>query len=201
MLKVFPPQSSPTEAKIESFSDLPKGWHFGEELAPSKEVIEKSLKIEEAASLYGYETDAFPGIDGEIMVTVYHGNHSLEFTVENDSSIIFALEENDNEIDYKELLSFEDAMIELDRYNKLSGHKWNILESSAYTILIEKDENLPAWLLKIPQIRESQLFPESVSANREIEYIPTSIDSTGESLLIPLSSGSSPSMNYRINAA
>lgn len=87
-----------TAEKIRSFRELPTGWHYGNGNAPSDETIQKALTLNSELALSGFsKTNAFPGIEGEIQVTAYHGPLYLEFTIEPDKGITFIYEHNGEE--------------------------------------------------------------------------------------------------------
>lgn len=75
---------SPTESKIRSFAKLKSGWHYGEGKPPSSAAVEDAVELLRLVTEINpsLATDAFPGIDGEIQLTVYCGIHCLEFTRE-----------------------------------------------------------------------------------------------------------------------
>ena len=105
-------QSLPrTARKIEGFKDIPKGWHFGEGVVFKQEIINLTLELFEHAyrKLNFKKTDAFPGLNGEIMLTVYHHHHFLELTVEPDESVTFCREDDGDEVCDVEGLTFEEA--------------------------------------------------------------------------------------------
>ena len=72
-----------TEKKIQSFKELESGWHYGEGVSIKQSVLDNAILLnQEAINQAFYETDAFPGLNGEVMVTIYSGEHYLEFTLE-----------------------------------------------------------------------------------------------------------------------
>lgn len=82
-----------TVEKIEGFSRLPAGWHFGEGGPPSAETIKLAIQFESLGRLMGFRTDAFPGIDGGIIVAFYATNdHCLELTIHADGALSIAYE-------------------------------------------------------------------------------------------------------------
>ena len=76
-----------TERKIRSFLAISYGWHYGSGRPALISTVRKALSI-----LWNYidlgftETGAFPGVNGEIMVTAYSGQHCVELTIENDNT-------------------------------------------------------------------------------------------------------------------
>jgi hypothetical protein len=84
-----------TDEKILDFADVPQGWHFGEGDSISAGAIRDAAKLHEAFLLNGfYETDAFPGLAGEVRVTAYHKNQYFEFTreINGEWSFIYELD-------------------------------------------------------------------------------------------------------------
>lgn len=153
-----------TLKKIDSFLYLEKGWHYGKGVFPSKKTIAIAKKIAEQALSNIFDTDAFPGIDGEIMVTVYYKEHYLEFTIESDGEITFVHELNDEELVYKEGLKLQEAKIKLDDFCEKI---WNISELSTESIMITERSDLKVWPSKILEMVGSQLFHLHASISRE----------------------------------
>jgi hypothetical protein len=80
-----------TERKIRSFAQLPQGWHYGAGGPIAGEIIHIACQYLWHLMMLGFvETDAFPGVDGEVMVTAYRGKHCIELTVELDRSFAVA---------------------------------------------------------------------------------------------------------------
>ena len=163
------------QQKIYSFLLFKPGWHFGEGVAPSHEVAEHALAIVEQASFYGLDTDAFPGIDGEIMVTVYHDNDYLEFTTESDTTVTFVHERKKRQISYKEQLPLNVA---LDEIRRIGEKLWNISDLFTKNILIPKDRSSRAWRLGILPGQAYQSYQKIVSHPWDITYALTSKNTT-----------------------
>ena len=120
-----------TAQKISEFRQLRSGWHFGEGTALPEVTIGTALKINRAAGLRGYaSTNAFPGINGEIQVTVYDGSIYLEFTIDAKSKITFVREDDDHEVAYEEDLSITDALAMIPL---LTEHAWRLSDLSTPT--------------------------------------------------------------------
>lgn len=99
-----------TDDKILGFRSLRNGWYFGEGVPPSEETVHRAIRLNHDMRQNGFnETDAFPGADGEICVTAYYGLIYLEFTLESDGLITYALEYGNTQIEFKENISFNDA--------------------------------------------------------------------------------------------
>lgn len=99
-----------TITKIRDFRKLGKGWSYGEGELFNDSIINDAISlIQESLNLSFDTTGAFPGLDGEVICTIYHNNHYLEFIIEIDGDITFSYEINDKEICYQEGLSSQDA--------------------------------------------------------------------------------------------
>lgn len=97
--------------KIKSFRHLPKGWYYGEGVAASQDTVDTAAELHANAMILGLlKTDAFPGINGEIRITVYHGTIYLEFTIETDGLITFVREDYRRVTDSQTNLSLDDAL-------------------------------------------------------------------------------------------
>ena len=104
-------QINATEKKINSFRNLPVGWHYGSGIAPLAKVLDLAIRLNQCAGLMGFEaTDAFPGIDGEVLLTVYDGDVYLEFSIEVDGSINYIREQGDKEVDSDDKISLLQAI-------------------------------------------------------------------------------------------
>lgn len=138
-MKLANTQQHPVLMKIRDFLQLKPGWHFGEGKPPDKDIVERASFLIERAIAPSFDVDAFPGIDGEIMVTVYHHDHYLEFTLETDNSITYVHEKDGKNVCYQEHLSFETALREFDNFCE---QIWNSSELSTVNTLIREEKSL-----------------------------------------------------------
>ena len=100
----------PTEKRIRSFSSLEAGWHYGEGVEFNLDVQDAAISLNALAVKWGLiATDAFPGIDGGILLTICHREHYLEFRVEPDCAVSFCRELNDGETEDRPQLSLDEA--------------------------------------------------------------------------------------------
>ena len=99
-----------TTKKIRNFRRLKAGWHYGEGYSFDENVLHKAIKLHEHALLLGfYETDAFPGIDGSVILTAYNGPECLEFTLTPSGNIQYRLERDDVEVYDEESITLPQA--------------------------------------------------------------------------------------------
>lgn len=101
--EVFSPFASDTARKIRDFASLPVGWHYGSGRPPSVRTVAWALGYAALLSALGFsKTDAFPGPDGEVMVTGYLGKHCVQVSLEADGTTFLV-----HEIDNKAMLEEE----------------------------------------------------------------------------------------------
>ena len=88
-----------TTKKIMAFRRLTDGWHYGEGYHVDESVVNTALELHKRILSLGlYETDAFPGIEGNIVLTVYSGTECLEFTLMSNGNIQYCRERDDVEV-------------------------------------------------------------------------------------------------------
>ncbi len=87
-----------TIKKIEKFSNLPTGWHYGKGYAANSTTVVRAKDIFNQYMQLGFsDTDAFPGKEGEIMVTGYKDKFYVECIVENNGTYS-VVGEKDNDV-------------------------------------------------------------------------------------------------------
>lgn len=112
-----------TVRKIRSFQDLAPGWNYGRGRPASGPTAKMAMSIYRLFVQLGFNaTDAFPGDDGEIMVTAYKDNHYLECLVAPDNTLSFVYEVDDLEQKSIDRLSQTEALREI---NLIAGEIWN----------------------------------------------------------------------------
>jgi hypothetical protein len=79
------------EQKISSFAALPQGWDYGKGGPIPQETLDAAFEWSRYLRARGFwDTDAFPGSDGEIAVAAELGDHYLEIIVEPDGNVSIA---------------------------------------------------------------------------------------------------------------
>lgn len=128
--------------KLKAFEDFEQGWHYGQGVPFSPETLGRAFRIADLAQFFDVEhTDAFPGVDGEIMVTLYKGNLCFEVTAEPDGSFIF-LEERDGVQLNEQRISLTQLVREISR---LGGRFWKSSGSFIGHITTNTGNALSAW--------------------------------------------------------
>jgi hypothetical protein len=165
------------QEKIRSFSRLPIGWHFGSGNAPSSDTIATALAWHGFLIRLGFTvTDAFPGAQGEIMVTAYEGPHYIELLLEADNSVSLIYELNSIELTCLEQATAAQILSELEA---IAGGIWNTSAYSIQTFLTVNATSSRALHSKsmMTGLRSSTLrvSPGEASANISEHIIPTSV--------------------------
>jgi hypothetical protein len=110
-----------TVKEIKSFEHLPKGWCYGSGVPVSVETIDVALDINEKAEDYGLKTEAFAGIDGEILLAVYGWEEDqLDITIFF-SDIEYVWLKNEEPIDSEEFVSIDDIYELIDNLAKVDA--------------------------------------------------------------------------------
>jgi hypothetical protein len=105
-----PPKPHPTEQKIRLFLLREDGWHYGEGVAFRPETVEKAVALHTFILRKGFfRTNAFPGLAGQVIVTLYHRDEYYEFAVLPDGDIEFTQETGNQEIAFREPMTIEEA--------------------------------------------------------------------------------------------
>lgn len=82
-----------TRRKLEGFAHLPEGWHYGSGGPISQQVVDWTLELYETLLLNGFtKTDAFAGVDGEILLSGYFLGHYVGLEVHANGLVTGAYE-------------------------------------------------------------------------------------------------------------
>lgn len=174
---------------IDSFAKLPEGWNFGEGVAACLISLQQSQDLLRFAFDLGHkESDAFPGVGGEIQVCFYDEDDTLEITSEIDGTISITVEKNDETVLFKEKVPFTDAIKILKdfTYNKCRSY---VLSTSA-SIITGKRSVYQVWHLD--PLQQTKAFPLSIRSALSKQpkiYVRTLKNSIPPLREIPLSSG------------
>jgi hypothetical protein len=168
---------SGTAEKIDSFSTLPKKWYYGSGAPPQHDTIESALWWNSKLIGAGFDkTDAFPGVNGEIMVTGYSGPHYIEVLVEPNLRIDLIYEINKQEQIHLECVTTFDAYKTLEQ---VTGGICNISAYSTQGILTVNAMSLKALhskytMMELPSSNDPASKPlNQLSANTFENFIPT----------------------------
>jgi hypothetical protein len=85
------PTPDAVSSKIDSFTKLQPGWHFGEGQPVAGSAAALSKDILQWAAQLALHADAFPGMEGECMVAFYNGDCCVRVVVHPDEPNRFGL--------------------------------------------------------------------------------------------------------------
>ena len=190
-----------TNDKLESFAELPLGWHYGEGIPPGDALISCVTEINNQVYRLGFSrTDAFPGISGNIMLTIYQGKHMIDLTVEPDCKTATYLYENDGEeIAYHEGIELSIAMKMIEQVGELCR------SSEPYIRFTTLKLNTGSRVLPLKLLMTGEYLFSPQTAQLEIlkafVNISTNITSQLESPALLPSIGNSMSKSYLLAAS
>ena len=119
--------SDSTKEKIGEFADtLKDGWHYGEGLTFSENVVKAALRINEYARTQSFQTDALPGINGDIIVVLYNKNEDLEVSVNSDSTFGYSHIVDNKTIQERESITYADLTLAIAEFR---GQKCSSIDS------------------------------------------------------------------------
>jgi len=91
--------SDPITNKIFSFQRLPRGWHYGRGRGASSIVASIALAVvAELRSLGVEKFEAFPEVEGEILVSGYRDDVCIDVTVQLTGMLTYVISKNNVEI-------------------------------------------------------------------------------------------------------
>lgn len=185
----FDSMESSTVRKIDDFRKLPKGWNFGSGIPSSKDTAELAKEVLKFGVAEGFvRHDAFPGINGQIILTMYVRNYCLEFEIASDGKISLIWEEGDKDRGEWESLSLVQTKAKI---LELKGKIWNSLGRYTGVITTKHVQGLSAkhsnrqttaaypWSIKIASDSTVELSA-NISGNT-IQGLSTTAQSTGRS--------------------
>jgi hypothetical protein len=163
-----------TVQKIASFRHLAPGWHYGAGGPIDEKVTDMAFAMLARLTMAGlFDTDAFAGGDGEVMVTAYEGDHYIEIIVEADCTISLTHEYQGKEMFDQERMSEAAAHSEL---AKIVGEIWttSVFYTQTTSTVIRSKTASKAWLSVIPQGVAELLFSNAlVLTPEENQFVRT----------------------------
>lgn len=142
----------PISAKLEEYSRLTNGWHFGEGRGPTQSVIamarDASLFLQELGI---NKQGCFPGVFGEVRVTGYLEKGYIEITYENNGTISLLIENHIGEtITDSENVSLNEMKLSI--RNFVGENIWNLSGYFAASIGMPNGTGFKALLSKTPRM-------------------------------------------------
>jgi len=165
-----------TMRKVQSFKNLALGWNYGQGGPVDPNVVRGAIAVLLNFSLAGLtDTDAFPGINGEVMVTAYERDHYLEAIVESDGSVSVTYDVDDVEKFSKERMGSEEA---LNKLQEIAGEIWNMFDFYIRTISIQTPDRIGSrvWPSEIPQTVAEPPLSSAIVSTPPAQTFATTFD-------------------------
>lgn len=186
--------------KIQSFACLPYGWHYGSGEPLSPQTIGYAIAwLRALVEINLVDNDAFPGVDGDVLITVYLDGGNMDFTINKLGEASLIVERGLDEI-----CSF--PAFSLSRVRELISAAmaalWNTsvfsIQNTSTAVWVGSKALLSRTLLTV----EGHRFSNSIAASKaQAMYVPTSNASIQTLGVIQQSTGSLKQMSSRKEAA
>ena len=185
------------EKRIKEFANLPNGWHFGEGVCATKTAVQQALDVNALFEDYGARvTEAFPCVDGGVLVCGYQGTDVLEVQCDPNSDLHLDHERNGVHVDEQEAISIDD----IERY--LGKLAWSSSASFTRSITAGSLDDTLALRFSRPLLDlDSQYLNPNAESNVAVLSADTLKISIWETGLLRLFSGDSVQAYYPWNAA
>ncbi|MCY4051933.1 MAG: hypothetical protein OXF60_10645 [Gammaproteobacteria bacterium] len=177
--------------QIVSFIDLQDGWHFGEGVGASDTAVKAAHDVYDLMIKNGAEEiEAFPAIDGGILISGYFDNESLDVSCRPDGTMEIDHEVNNVLKNEKQGLRLNNVRTYLEKLNwnkkkSLFGYYIPGISAGESNDIQVRLSNLPAMVLESPPLAPNVLL-KVTETNANI-----SMNITEESLLTPTYFGES----------
>jgi hypothetical protein len=151
------PTPTRVQRKLLNFRTLQKGWHYGEGGPISETVVQFAEMLYRYCVSIGFTNmNAFPGADGEILLTIYAkeyrrgriDNHYIELLLEDDKHVTMVHERNKTQELVLERIEDREIKTQL---KKIRDEIWNISGSSMLRIMIHRGVSSEVLLSSAPQ--------------------------------------------------
>ena len=190
----------PILIKLQTFLTLAPGWSYGEGGPISTQVVDRPQRLIFASMRCGFDKfDAFPGLNGELAVSIYAGSGYLELLLESDDTLTFVHEINGEEISYLEGLSDAEAIAQINNY-KEKAKTCAIYDYFAKNTMTPRWEDLLVLHLSRLATAESQFSISSALKRPVARAVNTFLISMPRSPDRPLFTGSSGPMFFHTSA-
>ncbi|MCB8880088.1 hypothetical protein ACELLULO517_07565 [Acidisoma cellulosilytica] len=191
-------------AKIDGFLRLEKGWHYGSGVPVSRALVGRAKLLINLFHALGFpNVDAFPGVDGELMISAFEEGHCIEVTLELDGTFRLLHEDKGQEVFYEEGLSTYDLAKHFSfETTKAKRTEWYSSDLSTPVTTTSRLGSSRTW--RLDQQRETQQFlalSRNAPVNEVAEYASMHVNTTNLSHTILQSSGFSTNPTFHKIAA
>ncbi len=189
-----------TLGKIQSYADLPLGWCYGSGKPMIPRTIEYAIAwLRALIEINLIDNDAFPGIDGDVSISVYLDGGNMDFTIHQSGDASLIVERG-----FDEICSF--PAFPLNKMREFialaTAALWNTSVSSTQITSTAVWDGSRALLSKTLLTAEGHRYSNSIAASKyQAMSAPTSNASIQTLGVIQQSTGSLRQMNFRKEAA
>ena len=185
--------------KIRSFAELPEGWHFGEGVGATEAAVGSALAINTLLADYrARNIEAFPCVDGGVLVHGYQGTDILEIQCDPDNKVHLVHERKGDLVREQESSSTDD----IECY--LGELAWMPISSSVFStqsITAGSWADIPVPPFnRLPQVWDSQCSIHGVESIAAAPNVTIFIISTEGTAPLQLSFGDSARTYYQQDA-
>lgn len=124
----IPEAESVATRQVLSMKGLGAGWHYGEGVGISDKVIQRALNISHYASSQALSAEAFPLLDGRVLVVIYKKGREFEIRVGEVEPYSFTIAEDEEPIESWESGSLMEGFRRF--FFKIDGGVWDTSDSS-----------------------------------------------------------------------
>ena len=164
------PDLARTIKKVANFANLETGWRFGKGGPISAQKIEFAKRLLEYGNAYGIERfNVFAGEEGELMVSFYYLEKSVDLTLETNKSVTFAEDEGDEQI------AFTPNLTPADSYEKIWQFAQLTQELFTQKTMTMKEADSKAYLSNLRQMAVSPSLTRNVvlrQAGQSVHILP-----------------------------
>lgn len=154
------PTLNETRGKLIGFAFLPEGWHFKEGVPAKEHTLKTALALLGALEAAGFDrTDAYPGIDGSVMISAYEMPEVYDFNIRPSGAITVSHEKGDEELFYQEGMTEDHVREKIKEFGLSTCHTPDYLILGTITAMTTDD--LRATPSRTPKTALG--FPSSVS--------------------------------------
>lgn len=167
--------------KINGFGRLNEGWHFGEGVPATEDNVRDALSILKSGVAHGlWRVNAFPGVEGSVLVSFKHGEDLIEIEVENGAATC-THERGREEISFDESITVGEAT------EKLIGIAKQLCTFAPFTLSISMNSTVAGteWLSSHRATAASPSSVPRVLRESQVASVRISERFTPPSLLIP----------------
>jgi hypothetical protein len=171
------PYSDDVSEKILSFLDIPINYFYANSPRIPLGVVNTAIKLHTTCKDYKLKCNATPGINGDIVFSVYKGNKKLEFNINSNLNIELVVSNNDEDEDFLYDLNLTTAIRHISRLiNKTSC---GLSELSVENIGAKRKKDLhPLLSTQAPLMVASRSYHYRASKRTKKRFVSTLKSST-----------------------